>query len=112
MFLPEPYSLVNSVNCLAEHADATTCDWDLIHHEGFPFVQRAYEHLQEKARDDEKLPQIWVLDASDIVCPDGRCHALTNGRPLFHDYHHVNRRQILHVAPAILEMIRAAGVPW
>ncbi len=93
--------------CLAEHgADTDACDMPLADDERVVAYNQALRDVVEE-RDD---PDVTLVDPTPIVCPDGTCPAMIDGRIVHRDDDHISATFARASAGAFERMLQEAGV--
>ncbi|HEU5152842.1 MAG TPA: acyltransferase family protein [Iamia sp.] len=91
--------------CLAEHGEDTdACDMPLADDERVVAYNEALREVVGR-RDD-----VTLVDPTPIVCPDGTCPALIDGRVVHRDDDHISASFARASAGAFERMLRDAGV--
>ncbi|MCC7252696.1 acyltransferase family protein [Hyphomicrobium sp.] len=86
------------VKCLRRTGNPSACVWSVDQLRGRGYPKLAEAELPRNAR---------VLDVNDRVCPDGVCHAVTNGIVTMTDNHHLTATFSTSFADAFAEILKA-----
>lgn len=103
---PTPVMQGDGLACLARRA------WRPAWMAGAPCEEPLPQRPEERAARERALaavPQAVLLDASDLVCPDGRCSAEREGVIVYRDRQHLAAGFVRQLAPALRDRLRKAG---
>lgn len=85
-------------DCLKRTGSPEKCSWEL--------EQLMYSKAYPKTDASELPTGASILDLNSRICPDGRCRAITNGRVLMSDRHHLSDSYSKTLAGAFERVLR------